>query len=113
MIVCEIVDDETAFATVRETLYEPCTEYACAGFCEEDVAPSPKLHCHEVGEPVERSVNVTLSRTAGDDGVEPNAAETGGMAGVAVTTVTRCELVDVKPPAVDTLSDTEYVPANE
>src|SRR5664279_3594052 len=67
--VCEIVDDETAFATVNDTPYEPCAAYACVGFCAGDVAPSPKLHCHEVGEPDERSVNETASRTAGDDGV--------------------------------------------
>ena len=33
VIVCEIVDDETAFATVSDTPYEPCAAYACVGFC--------------------------------------------------------------------------------
>src|SRR3954468_13049226 len=53
--VCEIVDDETALATASDTPYDPWTAYACVGFCADDVAPSPKLHCHDVGAPVERS----------------------------------------------------------
>src|SRR5258706_8077336 len=103
VMTCDIVDELAAFATVSDTPYEPCAEYACTGFCAVDVAPSPKLHCQDVGEPVERSVKVTLARTAGDAGVMSKAAETGGVAGIAVVTVTVCEAIEVRPPAGDTV----------
>jgi hypothetical protein len=39
-----------------------------------------------------------------------NAADTGGAAGVAVVTEIECEIVDVRPAAVETVRKTEYVP---
>jgi metal-sulfur cluster biosynthetic enzyme len=38
------------------------------------VAPSPKFHCQEVGEPVEVSVNCTACPAAGEAGLYVNDA---------------------------------------
>jgi hypothetical protein len=46
-----------------------------AGFWEVAVEPSPKLHDHEVGVPVEVSVNWTDCPAAGDDGLNVNDEE--------------------------------------
>src|SRR4051812_22608850 len=83
LITCEVVDRLTPFATVSETVYEAGDEYTCVGFCAPDVEPSPKLHCQDVGGPVERSVKVTMPLTVAGDGVMSNAAETGGVRGSA------------------------------
>jgi hypothetical protein len=39
------------------------------------VAPSPKFHCQDVGEPVEVSVNCTACPAAGDAGLKLKDAE--------------------------------------
>ena len=51
----------------------------CCGFCSEEVPPSPKVHAHAVGEPVEVSVNWTVrgARPAVGEAVK---AVTGGAA---------------------------------
>jgi hypothetical protein len=47
------------------------------GFREVDVDPSPKLHDHDVGVPVEASVNCTDCPIAGDAGLYVNDAASG------------------------------------
>jgi len=49
------------FLTVRETVYLPFLVYVCKGFLTVEDVPSPKLHIHEVGDPVLLSVNCTLN----------------------------------------------------
>ena len=45
--------------TVRATVKEETVVYVWLGFREVEVPPSPKLHCQEVGLPVDVSVNCT------------------------------------------------------
>jgi hypothetical protein len=45
--------------TVSVTVFDPAVEYVWLGFCSVDVVPSPKFHDHDVGVPVEVSVNCT------------------------------------------------------
>ena len=61
--------------------------YVCAGFWVVAVVPSPKFHSHEVGAPVEVSVNWTGSRTCTlvADAVNDDVGATG--AGVTVIVV--------------------------
>jgi hypothetical protein len=51
---------------------------AWLGFWAALVDPSPKLHCQEVGEPVELSVNWTACAAAGEAGLKVKAAESAG-----------------------------------
>src|SRR5216684_19990 len=99
VITCDVIDELTAFVTVSDTAKEPCVAYEWIGFCALDVEPSPKLHSHDAGEPVERSVKVTLAPTPGDAGVMSKAAETGCVPGVAVVTVMVWDATDVRPAA--------------
>ena len=46
--------------------------------------PSPKLHDHAVGEPVEYSSKATVPPVDGFDGLQPKPAETFGVAGLVV-----------------------------
>jgi hypothetical protein len=55
-------------------------------------------------------VNVTASPTFGDDGEKSNAAETGGVAGAGVVTLTVRVACD-DPPLPLTVSTIVYVPA--
>ena len=50
-----------AFFTVKLTVYFPALLYVCAGFLAVEYVPSPKLHFHEVGDPVLLSVNCTFN----------------------------------------------------
>ena len=56
------------------------------------VKPSPKFHCHEVGLPVDVSVNATDCPAAGDTGLNANDAAT-----TATTVTVRFVLVYVMP----------------
>jgi hypothetical protein len=62
------------------------------GFREVDVDPSPKLHDHDVGVPVEASVNCTDCPTAGDAGLYVNEA-----ASAAPTVTVLVVLLDPEP----------------
>src|SRR4051794_6410011 len=48
-----------AFDAVKVTLYVPAAAYVLFGLCSVDVVLSPKSHAHDVGAPVEVSVNDT------------------------------------------------------
>ena len=54
----------------------------CDGFWLVDVAPSPKVHSHDVGDPVEVSVKDTASGAAPVVGVRVNDAVGAAGAGV-------------------------------
>ena len=54
--VCVFVFGPAAFVTVSETWYEPAAANVCVGYGTADTPPSPKVHDHDVGIPVERSV---------------------------------------------------------
>src|SRR5687768_3323998 len=49
------------FETVRVTSYSPGTEKTALGFRSGDELPLPKVHAHEVGDPVDVSVKSTVS----------------------------------------------------
>jgi len=55
------VFEPAPFVAVRVTGYMPAVAYVTTGFCKMEVAgvPPVKVHCQELGELVERSVNVT------------------------------------------------------
>ena len=57
------------FVAVNVTVFEPAVVKAWLGFWAVLVPPSPKLHNHEVGLPVEVSVNATDWLTAGEAGL--------------------------------------------
>ena len=63
------------------------------------VPPSPKLHCHAVGTPVELSVNWTAAPTAGAIGLKLNEA-VGTLPPVATVIVRRAVLEPELPPTV-------------
>lgn len=50
-----------AFLTVKPTVYFPALLYVCTGFLAVEDVPSPKLHFHELGDPVLLLVNVTFN----------------------------------------------------
>ena len=66
------------FAEVSETVKTPAEANVCEGFCALELPPSPKVHDHEVGEPVEVSENWTACPTKGDAGTNEKLA-TGGL----------------------------------
>jgi hypothetical protein len=57
------------------------------------VAPSPKFHRHEVGEPVEVSVNCTACPAAGDAGLKVNDAVRAGTTVTVRVTLWEPELL--------------------
>ena len=63
-----------AFLTVKLTVYFPALLYVCTGFLAVEYVPSPKLHFHEVGDPVLLSVNVTFNGAFPEVGDAENAA---------------------------------------
>lgn len=71
------------------------------------VDPSPKPHDHEVGKPVEVSVNRTTSPGFGDDGDHVKFAMGAAM---PVETVLTMKLA-VAPPLFETVRPTENKPA--
>jgi hypothetical protein len=54
-----VLIDPEALVAVRVTVLAPAVVNAWLGFWEVLVPPSPKFHCHEVGLPVDVSVNAT------------------------------------------------------
>ncbi|MCG7851115.1 MAG: hypothetical protein MIO92_01190 [Methanosarcinaceae archaeon] len=62
------------FVTASVTVLDPSVENVWLGFCEVLVPPSPKFHCHEVGPPVEVSVNATACPGVGKAGLNVNEA---------------------------------------
>ena len=71
------------------------------------VAPSPKFHAHDVGEPDDVSLNCTTSAGFGDDGDHVKFA-TGGAGSVETFLTMK---VVVAPPLFETLNPTEKDPA--
>ena len=64
-----VLFDPEALVAVRVTVFAPAVVYAWLGFWEVLVPPSPKFHCHEVGLPIEVSVNATDCPGAGKAGL--------------------------------------------
>ena len=93
-IVCAIVLDDVAFDVVRVTTYMPALLYACVGRCAFDPAPSPKLHDHDVGEPLVVSSKLTVCAVVGFAGDQPKPAATGGVTGAPFDTTTTCDVCD-------------------
>jgi hypothetical protein len=54
--------------TVKVTVKDETVVYVWLGFREVEVDPSPKLHCQEVGDPVDVSVNCTAWPATGEAG---------------------------------------------
>ncbi len=52
-----VLFEPEVLVAVRVTVYAPAALNVWLGFCDVLVPPSPKLHDHEVGEPVDASVN--------------------------------------------------------
>jgi hypothetical protein len=69
-----VLFDPEALVVVSVTVFAPAVAKACVGFCRDDVDPSPKLHDHDVGVPVEVSVNCTRCPATGDAGLYVNDA---------------------------------------
>jgi hypothetical protein len=61
----------------------PAAVYVYVGFWAVDVPPSPNDHAHDVGLPVDVSVNVTGSGAVPDVGVAVNDATGAGLVPVA------------------------------
>jgi hypothetical protein len=76
------LEDEVGLDAVRVTEYEPAATNACAGFWLALVDPSPKFQLHDVGLPVDASVNWMDWLTAGEPGLYVKDAAS------AITTVT-------------------------
>jgi hypothetical protein len=76
------------------------------GFWVVEDSPSPKFHCHEVGFPVDVSVNMIARPGAGKAGLYVKDATSA----VAATTVTVC-IVLSDPEAAVAVSDTVLDPA--
>jgi hypothetical protein len=74
-----------ALLAIRITEYEPSAVKVWLGFWTVLVPPSPKLHCQDVGVPVEESVKATAWLGAGEDGLKVNDAS-NAVAGAIVTT---------------------------
>jgi hypothetical protein len=64
-----VVFDPPLLVTVRFTVYIPTAVYVWVSFWRSLYVPSPNDQFHEVGEPVEVSVNVTASGTVPEVGV--------------------------------------------
>ena len=68
---------------VRVTVLDPAVVNAWLGFRDVLVPPSPKFHCHEVGLPVDVSVNATDCPNVGEAGLKVKDA-TGAFPTVTV-----------------------------
>ena len=78
------------------------------GLCELEKVPSPKDQDHDVGAPVERSVNETIWPTSGEEGEKVKSA-VGGEPPPPVETTTECMTGELEPLAFEEVSVTEYV----
>ena len=56
------------------TLYSPDLLYVCTGFLSVELFPSPKVHLHEVGDPVLWSVKLTVRGAFPETGDAEKAA---------------------------------------
>ena len=74
VMVRVVLFDPEALVVVSVTVFAPAVAKACVGFCRDDVDPSPKLHDHDVGVPVDVSVNCTGSPATGAVGLYANSA---------------------------------------
>jgi hypothetical protein len=52
-----VLFEPAVLVTVSVTVFVPAVVYVWLGFCDVEVPPSPKFHSHDVGDPVEVSVN--------------------------------------------------------
>ena len=84
--VFDLAFEPEAFATVSVTVKLPAEAKAWVGFRAVELPPSPKLHDHDVGLPVDASVKETVSPATGETGVNENSA-TGAGAEAATMTV--------------------------
>ena len=104
--------DPELFVAVSVTVNVPTDANVIGpGFCWVDVCPLPKFHAHDVGLPVDRSANVTVRGAAPDVAGVAEIAATGLPDGAVLTVIVR--VVNVIPPAFDTVSLAVYVPAEE
>jgi len=90
--------------TVKVTVLDPAVVYVWLGFWDVLVPPSPKLHCQEVGLPVDVSVNWTDWPVAGEAGLKVKEAAS------AVATVT-ARLTLLEPELLVTVKVTVLDPA--
>jgi hypothetical protein len=67
--VLVVLFDPEALVAVRVTVLAPVVVNVWLGFWAVLVPPSPKFHSHEVGLPVDVSVNATDWLTAGEAGL--------------------------------------------
>ena len=101
----EAVVDPPLVEAVSLTVYCPGSAKVCDGLCAELVPPSPKSHDHDVGDPVEVSVNATAT------GAVPVVVEAEKEAvGRRATTTTEPDAA-VEPPVFAAVRVTEYVPS--
>jgi len=84
MMLFDFVFEPLALDAVRVTLNVPADAYTCVGFLDAEVAPSPKLHDHDVGPPVDVSVNVTWPPATGEAGEYEKSATGAPVAPVNV-----------------------------
>jgi hypothetical protein len=91
--------------TVRVTVLAPAVAKVWLGFWDVEVAPSPKLHDQDVGDPVDVSVNATAWPTFGEAGLYVKEADSVGEVTTVTTWVALWE--DEALPAVKV---TAYVP---
>jgi hypothetical protein len=63
-----------ALVTTSFTVNAPAALNVRVGFCTALVPPSPNVHAHDVGDPVDWSVKVTDCPAVGDAGLMVNAA---------------------------------------
>ena len=73
-VAAVFVELPVGLVAVSETVKLPTAANVCVGCCAVAVDPSPKFHAHDVGEPDDPSVNVTLWPGAGDAGENVKAA---------------------------------------
>ena len=66
--------EPAAFEAVSVTSYRADIENACVGLRSVEVWPSPKRHSHDVGVPLDVSVNETASPAFGERGEKLNSA---------------------------------------
>src|SRR3954468_24378544 len=92
-------DAPPALEATRRTVYVPAAANVWLGDCAVDVVPSPKSHDHDVGAPVDVSVNWTASGAVPLVGVAEKLA-TGGPGAGAVTAIVVVAGADA-PPALE------------
>ena len=71
--------DPDAFVAVSDTLKTPLDVKTCVGFRAVEDWPSPKLQSHDVGDPLETSVKLTVCPAVGLVGEYVNEATGTGI----------------------------------